>query len=571
MNMKINRYYNTIKYLKLRQIIYQVKYRVLGYTKLSKKVQYKDYRKSFSINISTLDCDQMYVDRFQVNRLLNNEVVLLNETMLWEKGKWNDSSKNHLWNFNLHYLEHLIPLAVCYKESKDKRYLEKFEELYHDWHECFISKLYDDAWHPYTISLRIKNLLICIGILKDESNISFYNIVYQDLYTMYSFLLKNQEKNLLGNHYFENICSIFIASVFFKEEMVSQRYEKVIIRELKEQILKDGIHYERSFMYHNLILEDLLRVYICSNQRENVNENFKEVLEKNIRLMSDAIFSIESLDSGRIPLFNDAGSNVAKTPNALLNSVKEILSYEPEKKYSFCESGYYLLENRNSRIIFDCGDIAPKYISGHGHCDALSFELFFKGNPVFVNAGTFHYQTELRSFFRSDEAHNTIQVGKSDQSEIWGEHRTARRISVEMIMDKLPQAVCGRIKTYQNHFIQRKIELEEVALIIKDQILIKKGSKKKSIRSFFRVHPDYVIENGKNSTEMIIVHKKEKIRFSISVSEGKWRLHKDKINYYAEQFGVLEKTEVLELYQEISGTKFEQNVVISIAEEKEND
>ena len=62
------------------------------------------------------------------------------------------------------------------------------------------------------------------------------------------------------------------------------------------------------------------------------------------------------------------------------------------------------------------------------------------------------------------------------------------------------------------------------------------------------------------------MHKKKNLKFQIEVSEGAWILHKTDIAYYAEQFGVLENTEVLELYQEIGDKEFEQNVIISIAE-----
>ena len=564
---KLYRYYNTVKYLKLVQIIYQLRYRIFGFTNQSNDVTYETHNRDFNLAIPELDFDENYINRFKVEKILQNEITLLNEVMQWGTGKWVDSSKTHLWNFNLHYFEYGIALVQKYKEKKEISYLEKFKELYLDWHEYFISKKNSDAWHPYTISLRIKNLLICLDILQDEmaEDESFFDLLIQDIYVMYLYLTKNQEKNLLGNHYFENLTAIYIASIFFCEKSVSDKFEKKIQNEISEQILEDGIHYERSMMYHNLILEDLLRIYVCTNKREQRNDEFMNSLQTKICQMSDAVYSLEFRNSERIPLFNDAGSNVSKTANQLLTAVGEMLQYRPIKKYSFKNAGYYSLENKELKVIFDCGEIASDYISGHGHCDALSFEMFYQNVPVLVNAGTFQYQTKLRQFFRSNQAHNTVQIDDRNQSEVWGEHRTARRMEIEKVIEYTPNKVCGKIQTYQKDLIQRKLELENRVLKINDEVSRTKDKEKTVIRSYFRVHPDFKVENGRKETEKIIIHKKSNLRIYILTSEGKWILHKTDICHYAEQFGILENTEVLELCQEISEKIFEQNVTISIA------
>ena len=89
-----------------------------------------------------------------------------------------------------------------------------------------------------------------------------------------------------------------------------------------------------------------------------------------------------------------------------------------------------MIHNDKLKITVDAGDIAPKYISGHGHCDALSFELYYDGIPVIVNSGTHQYQTKYRKYFRGTSAHNTLCIDGGEQSEIWGEHRTGRQSKV---------------------------------------------------------------------------------------------------------------------------------------------
>ncbi len=66
---------------------------------------------------------------------------------------------------------------------------------------------------------------------------------------------------------------------------------------------------------------------------------------------------------------------------------------------------------------------------GHGHCDALSYELSLAGQRMIVDSGVEHYHEDpdWRAFYRSTRAHNTIVVDGAEQSEIWGNFRVARR------------------------------------------------------------------------------------------------------------------------------------------------
>ena len=63
----------------------------------------------------------------------------------------------------------------------------------------------------------------------------------------------------------------------------------LILKELKEQILDDGGHYERSPMYNALILEDLLDVYNIINVFDrkilNYDKTIKSLIKKNIKKM----------------------------------------------------------------------------------------------------------------------------------------------------------------------------------------------------------------------------------------------------------------------------------------------
>lgn len=179
------------------------------------------------------------------------------------------------------------------------------------------------------------------------------------------------------------------------------------------------MHFERSFMYHNLMLELILRLYPIVRKKEYV----AEILNKMLACTSS--FCI----GDRVPLFNDSGNNVAKKPSDLVKVDSELLSIEPKYIQSLPVSKFELITVRDYDLIVDVG--VPTGINpAHSHSEAMSFELFYKDRPIIVNSGTYLYQTELRNYLRSANAHNTIRTISYDQSGVWSIFRVGRRAKV---------------------------------------------------------------------------------------------------------------------------------------------
>ena len=107
--------------------------------------------------------------------------------------------------------------------------------------------------HPYPTSLRIINTAKFISKW-DIKEDWLYNELVSDL----KFLSGRLEYHLLANHLLENAFALYIGGLITDQKEITQKGKKLLIRELKEQILNDGMHYERSPMYHVIILERLL-------------------------------------------------------------------------------------------------------------------------------------------------------------------------------------------------------------------------------------------------------------------------------------------------------------------------
>jgi len=99
-----------------------------------------------------------------------------------------------------------------------------------------------------------------------------------------------------------------------------------------------------------------------------------------------------------------------------------ISAREPAKQsMAFPNGGYYVMrdgwEDDSNYLFFDCGPHGMLNC-GHAHADALSFDLAANGSTVLVDPGTFTYtgSPELRDWFRSSMAHNTLTIDGESSS-----------------------------------------------------------------------------------------------------------------------------------------------------------
>ena len=342
--------------------------------------------------------------------------------------KWHFDDKSALWNFNLHYFEFLFSLVDAYRKTSDKKYLEKSIETIRGWINQNPKGDGGEGWSPYTIDLRLTNWLGYYAAVHTELDDDFQSLFINSIHEQYEFLSRHLEKDILGNHYFEDLKALVLCAMFFNDEPVLHTALKAFKAECKEEILPDGMHFELSPMYHKLIFEGVVRVVVALKDKGLDDCEVNGYLQP----MLDVAWSLEEgLD--RIPLFNDVGNNVAKSLQALVSACKEHFGITPEYKSRFIDSGFYIFKQNDWKLIVDAGQPGPAYIPGHAHCDAMSFELFKTGKPVIVNCGTYAYQCKERSFFRSTAAHNTVMVNDTEQSQCWGAFRMAKRSKVNVV------------------------------------------------------------------------------------------------------------------------------------------
>lgn len=425
---KLELYFHTIKYLRLSQIYHQMTKRMGLRCAIGHPVIEERQDIHFICSVPELDFDDAFLSRFSVAEIMHDRMTFLHTTQDIVYGQeWAYDAQTALWNFNLHYFEFLFPLLKKYLETGDNQYLLKAVDMMLRWIDDHpvSSKRY--GWASYTISLRLTHWLSFLSYVYDAIDEPARQKIIASIYHQYRYLSKHLEKDKLANHYFENLKALTLCAIFFQDKAMLAHVLPVFEKECAEEILVDGMHYELSPMYHNLILEGLLRV--CAALREA--GCYSEQIESYLQPMVNAAWSMQG-SLQRLPLFNDTGNNVAKSLEALMTAAKHYDDFELHKT-QLSSAGYYILKRDDWKLIIDAGDPGPSYNAGHAHCDAMSFELYYRGKPVIVNCGTYAYQTELRSFFRSTAAHNTIRINGVEQSLCWGGFRMAQRSHTRVV------------------------------------------------------------------------------------------------------------------------------------------
>jgi len=406
---------------------------------------------------------------------------------------WNDPARDKLWLYNLHYFDDLNAADAGNRTA---------------WHRSLIAQWIAEnpptrgnGWEPYPLSLRIVNWVkwaLQGNVLEKDWQ--------QSLAMQARFQRKQLEIHLLGNHLFANAKALVFAGLYFSGDEADEWLDKglsILAREVPEQVLEDGGHFELSPMYHSIILEDLLDLV-------NVGQSFCFFAPRAALLQewSDAIQRMRGWlkamchPDGEVSFFNDTTMGIAPVPDELENYAKRLGLDEVNAPVgtvtrSF-ESGYLRLEKGEAAALLDVGQIGPDYLPGHAHADTLSFELSLHGQRVLVNSGISCYGTNNeRLSQRGTAVHSTVEINGENSSEVWGGFRVARRarpFGLEVMEDVDEVSVTCSHDGYRRlpgkPIHQRVWKINPDQLIVTDQV---KGKFSLAVARFY-LHPYVSVE-----------------------------------------------------------------------------
>nr|WP_304608465.1 alginate lyase family protein [Pontibacter anaerobius] len=302
-----------------------------------------------------------------------------------------------------------------------------------------------------------------------------------------NFLSGRVEYHLLANHVLENAFALLMGGAFFQQPEWHNMGREILLRELEEQVLGDGAHYELSPMYHQIILYRVLELIDWYQNYENPDNLLLERVCSKASLMLSWLRNM-SFSNNDIPHVNDSAPSIAYDTASLLNYAAS-LQLEPMASVQLADSGYRKFDSGSYECVVDAAAIGPSYQAGHGHADALSFILYYKGSPVLVEAGTSTYEPgPRREYERSTGAHNTIEIQGANQSKVWGSFRVGYRANTTVVREEAGLLIAEH-DGYVNRFgitHRRTFEFEASQITITDELL---GEESMAGIAYFHLHP----------------------------------------------------------------------------------
>ena len=266
-----------------------------------------------------------------------------------------------------------------------------------------------------------------------------------------------------NTHLIGEAAALFIAGLLFRELPRAEQWMEfgstTLIQEMQKQVSSDGVYCELSTYYHCYAADFYLLVLALARSNQIV---FPEWMWTRLGQMLEFVMHMTRPD-GTMPLLGDddggrvlmLGSDSYRSYRDGLCSGTVLFGREDFKAQAglFCEETLWLLgkdawpifnslspqqpsdcskaykdagyfvqrsgwADRDTHVTFDCGGLG-KPSGGHGHADALSLTLFTGGHEFLIDPGTSVYNCapELRNYFRSTRAHNTVIVDGASQSE----------------------------------------------------------------------------------------------------------------------------------------------------------
>ena len=360
--------------------------------------------------------------------------------------------------WELSRLQWLIPVGQAYKLTGDGKYSDFCCQILKDWIEA----------NPYgrgvnwaiamEPAMRIFVWTWLFHIFKDStewSDQSFRFLFLRSLYEHGIFVERYiEDYGDNGNHCTADAGGLVFVGLFFGAGANPLEWQTrgwdLLLKEISNQILDDGVNFEGSIAYHRFVSE---LFFWPAKFRYELRKEIPEFYTNRLLFMADFIESYTK-PNGLVPLWGDADdgrvlpfggeemNDHSYLPDLIriqwgngkscLSSAKakaEILWTYGMNDYnfrresipvsrSFACSGFYIMANDLDHIFIDCGPIGFNGKGGHGHNDCLSFEAVLDGAPLVSDSGCYVYSAsqEQRDKFRGTAAHNTPIIDNQEQN-----------------------------------------------------------------------------------------------------------------------------------------------------------
>lgn len=481
------------------------------------------------------------------------------------------------WELNRHF--QLALLAKNYAASGKEKYLSEFKKLFSDWNKKN-PFLHGIAWTSVMeVAIRCSNWCYAYAFLEYCSvTEELLNQLRIGILNMTDYVCKHYSRySSANNHLIVEAYAIGQSGILFHYKEWIELSLSILSRELPIQNYSDGVNKEHSLHYQSFYMEAMgLMMRLLIKNGVEVPSTWSPALDKMSKYIADCtgnygeivVFGdddegkILDLQGGKINHYQYVlgimsillgkryvESFECETLKWLFKS-DEIEKINGEKPYlspQYCcykEGGYSILRSNDRKILIgiDHAELGFGSIAAHGHADALSFQLFYEGQSVFVDPGTYiyHCDSKNRNAFRKTANHNTVCIEGQDQSEmlgafLWGKKAECKL--VESVIDQYKVRIVANHTGYTPEIHTRTFEFNGVnEFKITDSFLT---DKLKCINFTLSPYADIQISN--NKVKMCLKRCEITIRFYCKSKVDCTCL----TGKFSKQYGIMEETSLI--------------------------
>lgn len=394
------------------------------------------------------------------------------------------------WELNRHFQFAL--LAKDYYASGDKKYLNELIMLIEDWNQKN-PFLWGISWTSVMeIAIRCSNWCYTYCFLAKSNDVPKETLtqLQTGILNMTTYIENHYSRySSANNHLIVEAYAIGQSGVLVGNQKWIDLAVSVLTREFPLQNYSDGINKELSLHYQSFYMEAVgLLMRLLQKNDISVPESWYTWLSKMSEYLAtcigkrDEVVEFGDNDEGKILDLCGCGFNHYKYVLGLMSCLlekeyKDVSEccenpkwlftneeraaackkerFDPKKSACYKEGGNTILRSDDERILIGIDHAALGFgsIAAHGHADALSFQMYVGGQPVFVDPGTYIYHCDIenRNAFRRTENHNTACIDGKDQSDMLGAFLWGKRAECELI-DYAEESDCVKVQARHNGY-----------------------------------------------------------------------------------------------------------------------
>jgi Heparinase II/III-like protein/Heparinase II/III N-terminus len=411
-----------------------------------------------------------------------------------------------IWELNRH--QHLVLLAQAFLFTRKPEFAKEVFAQIESWMTQNLFQRGINWASALEVAFRALSWIWIYHLLQLEMTPAFRRRFLTCLYQHGRHLAENLSVYFSPNtHLLGEAVALHALGIFFPGFPGAARWReraaKLVASQLEFQVRPDGSHFEQSTYYHVYAVDFFIFFYLNAGRPKPFEAVLTRMAEYLDWLLGPArsIACLGDDDGGR--LFHPFGAR-SEFGQATLATCGILLSKEnwlgPQTRVAeqavwwlgadalagtrpaqisptggrlFPDSGAVFLQSGALYVQFDAGPFGWAG-AGHSHADTLSLVVWFEGEPVFIDPGTFTYIGEpaQRNWFRGTAAHNTVAIDGVDQAQPAGPFRWATKPQVSLTSWKqnanggFAEAVC----CYSGYNHRRRVLLEDGRLLVLDDI-----------------------------------------------------------------------------------------------------